>query len=248
MSTQGCHSSQAEKFPDFWAIFTDLKLAGWTINNTENYRSKLLFLQTSLKSIIFRDAFLIEYIIPWLFTDFNKLLRFSLTFDKIPGLFPDLEKFWFSLTVATLLHGKFQPRLKLHLPSWAEILLRLHCEFQSLFQKKFSIDAILFCCVYYHCACPSSHFNLCWNVASITLAFAAFQSGLKILARFQKPGQVCQPMHKPTPCKCHSFQEDFFQNPLGWNLPCNHLLTQFCQMAKILSLVCGPHKNMTNLW
>ena len=79
-------------FPDFWTIFTDLKLARWMIKNTENHWSKLLFLQTSLKSIIFHDAFLTENIIPWLFTDFHKLLRFSLTFYKIPWLFPDVKK------------------------------------------------------------------------------------------------------------------------------------------------------------
>ena len=39
-------------------------------------------------------VFLIENIIPWLSTDFYKLLRFSLTFNKIPWLFPDLEKFF----------------------------------------------------------------------------------------------------------------------------------------------------------
>ena len=38
------------------------------------------------------DAFLKETNIPWLFTDFNKHVRFSLTFYKIPWLFPDLEK------------------------------------------------------------------------------------------------------------------------------------------------------------
>ena len=55
--------------------------------NTENHWSKLLLLQTSLKSIIFHVAFLTENIIPWLFTHFYKLLRFSLTFNKIPWLF-----------------------------------------------------------------------------------------------------------------------------------------------------------------
>ena len=85
-------------FTDLWTIFTDLKLARWMIKNSENHWSKLLFLQTSLKSLIFHDTFLTENIIPWLFTDFYKLLRFSLTFNKIPWHFPDLENFYFSLT------------------------------------------------------------------------------------------------------------------------------------------------------
>ena len=75
-------------------------LARWMIKNTENHWSKLLFLQTSLKSIISHYAFLTEI------TDFHKLQRFPLTFYKIPRLFPDFEKFLlcpdFSLTVATL--------------------------------------------------------------------------------------------------------------------------------------------------
>ena len=62
------------------------------IKNTENHWSKLLIQQMALKPIIFHDTFLKENIIPWLFTDFYKLLRFSLTFYKIAWLFPDLEK------------------------------------------------------------------------------------------------------------------------------------------------------------
>ena len=59
--------------------------------NTENHWSKLLFLQTPLKSIIFHDVFLTESIIPWLFR-LLQTSRFSLTFYKIPWLFPVLEK------------------------------------------------------------------------------------------------------------------------------------------------------------
>ena len=92
-------------FTDFWTIFTDLKLARWMIKYTGNQWSKLLFQQTPLKSIIFLMLFE-RNIIPWLITDFYKLLRFSLTLYKIPWLFPDLEKFLFlpdfSLTMATL--------------------------------------------------------------------------------------------------------------------------------------------------
>ena len=95
-------------FTDFWTILTDLKLVWWMIKTTENHCSKLLFLQTPLKLIIFNDAFLT--VIPWLFTDFYELLRFSMTFYKIPWPFPDLEKILFfpdfSLTVATL-RGKY---------------------------------------------------------------------------------------------------------------------------------------------
>ena len=82
-------------FTDFGTIFTDLKLAMRMIKNTQKPLIKSTIPLTSLKSIIFRDAFLTKNLIPCLFTDFYKLLRFSLTFYKIPWLFPDLRKFLF---------------------------------------------------------------------------------------------------------------------------------------------------------
>ena len=54
--------------------------------NDKNHWSKLLFLQTSLKSTIFHDTFLKENIIPWLFTDFYKLLpTFATTYFRYYG-------------------------------------------------------------------------------------------------------------------------------------------------------------------
>ena len=105
---QGCHSSSAEKFPDssptfhwlftdFWKIFTDLELARTMIKiKLWKPRIKTAIPETSLKSINFHDAFLsTENIIPWLFTDFDKLLRFSLTFTKFPDFSLTLKKFCF---------------------------------------------------------------------------------------------------------------------------------------------------------
>ena len=63
-------------------------LARWIIKNTENHWSKLLFLQMSLKSIIFHDALLTE--------KYN-----SLTFHwllQTSKIFPDLLQNYFSLT------------------------------------------------------------------------------------------------------------------------------------------------------
>ena len=71
----------------------------WIVKETENHWSELLFLQTSLESIIFHDAFLKENIISWLSQTskiFPDLLRNS----------PTLKNFCFSLTVATCLVSK----------------------------------------------------------------------------------------------------------------------------------------------
>ena len=108
------------------------------IKNTENQWSKLLFLQTSLKSIILHDAFLTENKIPsgWLFIDFYKLLRFSLTFYKIPWLFPDLENFCFSLTFS----WPWQPRwMSSHS---ADETLQIPLKVSSVVKKKNTVPLV----------------------------------------------------------------------------------------------------------
>ena len=124
--TESLNDNKSRSLPMSKSHFFDKKI----LKNTENHWLKLLFLQMSLKLIIIHDAFLTENLIPWLFTDFYKHLRFFLTFYKIPWLFPDLEKFLFSpvfsLTVVTL---NF-----IHVNLWktSQIFWRLQINFGNL--------------------------------------------------------------------------------------------------------------------
>ena len=109
--------------------------------------------------------------------------------------------------------ANFSPGWNYTLPR-AEILLRLHDEFQPGFKHNFSIAAILFRWILHQCACSNSRFNLGWNFAGITWGFSAFQPGMNIFSTGLKiPAQIRNLLHEIATL----ISRGFLSEP-SWNL------------------------------
>ena len=103
--------------------------------------------------------------------------RFSLRAISMPSL---------RIFLRAWLHGEFQPGLKFRSAHRAEILLRLHAQFQ-IFGRKTQISVRKFTEVRKHnrYACSRSFFIPGWKNDSNYMDFSARLAGLKILARFE---------------------------------------------------------------
>ena len=105
------------------------------------------------------------------------------------------------------LHGEFQPGLKFRSAHRAEILLRLHCQFQP--GRKTPISVRKFTEVRKHnwYACSRSFFSPGWkNDSDYYMNFSARLAGVKILARYSQTGLgfsarvELRPGLNPSPC------------------------------------------------
>ena len=108
------------------------------------------------------------------------------------------------------IHGEFQLGLKFRTAHRAEILLRLHGEFQPGCNVKIERENLqesvlhAFLCTTKEVHMPKFIFRPGWNLNEITWGFSACLTGLKFPARFHKPSWNLSP---------------------GWNLRCNRSLS-----------------------
>ena len=94
----------------------------------------------------------------------------------------------FTCTLRAWLHGEFQPGLKFRSAHLAEILLRLHAQFQPRRKTQISVRKFTEVRKHNRYACSRSFFNPGWKNDSDYMDFSACLAWLKILARFENTG------------------------------------------------------------
>ena len=98
---------------------------------------------------------------------------------------------WFKLPLVNFLrawlHGEFPPGLKFRSAHRAEILLRLHAQFQPGRKTQISVSKFTEVRKHNRYTCSRSFFSPGWEKDSDYMDFSARLAGLKILARFEGP-------------------------------------------------------------
>ena len=125
-----------------------------------------------------------------------------------------------STRIRTCLRGEFQPRLRFRSAHRAEILLRLHAQFQPGHETKISVRRSSEVRKHSQWACLRSFFGPGWNSVSITWDFFRFSGP------FGRAGN-------PSPVwgyRARIFQKSVWNFSRGWNSPHNRALRPYCKI------------------